>query len=55
MFNHKHTDICVVGAGPVGLLAAHALADLKVDFVQFDAAAGPHTHSYALALLPLEL
>lgn len=52
MFNHKHTDICVIGAGPVGLVAAHALADAKVDFVQFDTAAGPHTHSYALALLP---
>lgn len=52
MFNKKHTDVCVVGAGPVGLVAAHALADRKVDFIQFDSAAGCHTHSYALALLP---
>lgn len=36
----------------MGLVAAHALADSKVDFVQFDAAAEPHTHSYALTLLP---
>lgn len=52
MFNKKHSDICVIGAGPVGLVAAHALADSKMDFVQFDAADGPHSHSYALALLP---
>jgi 2-polyprenyl-6-methoxyphenol hydroxylase-like FAD-dependent oxidoreductase len=52
MFNKKHTDVCVLGAGPVGLVAAHALADREVDFMQFDAAAGSHAHSYALALLP---
>lgn len=52
MFNHKQTDICVIGAGPVGLVAAHALADRKADFVQLDTSPGPHTHSYALALLP---
>lgn len=52
MFNKKHTDICVIGAGPVGLVAAHALADRNVDFVQFDKAGGCNNHSYALALLP---
>ena len=52
MFNKKQTDICVIGAGPVGLVAAHALADRKANFVQVDTSAGPHIHSYALALLP---
>lgn len=52
MFNKKHTDVCVIGAGPVGLVAAHALADSRIEFAQFDAAAGQHAHSYALALLP---
>jgi 2-polyprenyl-6-methoxyphenol hydroxylase-like FAD-dependent oxidoreductase len=52
MFNKKHTDVCVIGAGPVGLVAAHALADSNVDFMQFDKVVGCHTHSYALALLP---
>ena len=52
MFNKKQTDICVIGAGPVGLVAAHALADRKADFVQLDTSPGPHIHSYALALLP---
>jgi len=52
MFSKKHTDVCVIGAGPVGLVAAHALADSNVEFTQFDSAAGGHTHSYALALLP---
>lgn len=52
MFNKKQIDLCVIGAGPVGLVAAHALADRKANFVQLDTAAGPHIHSYALALLP---
>lgn len=52
MFNKKHTDVCVIGAGPVGLVAAHTLADSNVEFIQFDTAASCHTHSYALALLP---
>ncbi|PXA04463.1 hypothetical protein DDZ13_08010 [Coraliomargarita sinensis] len=52
MFNKKHTDVCVIGAGPVGLVAAHALADQNIEFAQFDSADGCHTHSYALALLP---
>ncbi len=52
MFNKKQTDVCVIGAGPVGLVAAHALTDRQVDYLQIDSAVGPHTHSYALALLP---
>lgn len=53
MFNHKQTDICVIGAGPVGLVAAHALADRKADFVQLDTSPGPHIHSYAQQPSPL--
>ena len=52
MFNHKKTDIVVLGAGPVGLTAAHALADRKMDYVLLDREQHTNTHSYALALHP---
>ena len=52
MFNHKQTDIVVLGAGPVGLTAAHALANKKMDYVLLDREQRTNTHSYALALHP---
>ena len=52
MFNKKKTDIIVLGAGPVGLLAAHVLADRNMDFVLLDRGRRSNTHSYALALHP---
>lgn len=52
MFNKKQTDIMVLGAGPVGLTAAHALADRDMDFVLLDREQRSNTHSYALALHP---
>lgn len=52
MFNHKHTDIVVLGAGPVGLTAAHALAKKQMDYVLLDREQRTNTHSYALALHP---
>lgn len=52
MFNHKKTDIVVLGAGPVGLTAAHALAKHNIDYVLLDREKRSNTHSYALALHP---
>ncbi len=52
MFNHKKTNIVVLGAGPVGLIAAHALADRNMDYVLLDREQRTNTHSYALALHP---
>ena len=52
MFNHKKTDIVVLGAGPVGLTAAHALATHNIDYVLLDREKRTNTHSYALALHP---
>ena len=52
MFNKKSVDIAVLGAGPVGLTAAHVLADRGMDFVLLERAPRCHTHSYALALHP---
>ncbi|MDA9589897.1 FAD-dependent monooxygenase [Opitutales bacterium] len=52
MFDHKKTDIIVLGAGPVGLTAAHALANRNTDYVLFDLEKHRNTHSYALALHP---
>ena len=52
MFNHKRTDIVVLGAGPVGLTAAHALANQDMDYVLLDREQRTNTHSYALALHP---
>jgi 2-polyprenyl-6-methoxyphenol hydroxylase-like FAD-dependent oxidoreductase len=52
MFNHKKTDIVVLGAGPVGLIAAHALANRNIDYVLLDREQSTNIHSYALALHP---
>ena len=52
MFNKKSVDIAVLGAGPVGLTAAHVLADRGMDFILLERAPHCHTHSYALALHP---
>ena len=52
MFNHKKTDIIVLGAGPVGLTAAHAIANRNMDYVLFDREKHSNTNSYALALHP---
>lgn len=52
MFNKKQTDIMVLGAGPVGLTAAHALADRDMNFVLIDREQRSNPHSYALALHP---
>ena len=52
MFNKKRTDILVLGAGPVGLTAAHALTERGMDFVLLDREQRSNTHSYALALHP---
>lgn len=52
MFNKKTTDIMVLGAGPVGLTAAHALTDRDMDYVLIDREQRTNTHSYALALHP---
>jgi 2-polyprenyl-6-methoxyphenol hydroxylase-like FAD-dependent oxidoreductase len=52
MFNKKKSDIVVLGAGPVGLTAAHALHRRGADYVLLDRGRRTHTHSYALALHP---
>jgi 2-polyprenyl-6-methoxyphenol hydroxylase-like FAD-dependent oxidoreductase len=52
MFNKKTVDIAVLGAGPVGLIAAHVLADQGTDFVLIDREKRNNTHSYGLALHP---
>lgn len=52
MFNKKTVDIAVLGAGPVGLIAAHVLADRGIDFALFEREPRCHAHSYALALHP---
>jgi 2-polyprenyl-6-methoxyphenol hydroxylase-like FAD-dependent oxidoreductase len=52
MFNHKATNIVVLGAGPVGLTAAHALTNHNMDYVLLDREQRSNVHSYALALHP---
>lgn len=52
MFSHKKTDIVVLGAGPVGLMAAHALSNHDMDYILLDREQRTHVHSYALALHP---
>ncbi len=52
MFNHKKTDIVVLGAGAVGLTAAHALANRQMDYVLLDKEQPKNFYSYALALHP---
>ncbi len=48
----KKTAIIVLGAGPVGLIAAHALRRRGTDHILLDRGRRTHTHSYALALHP---
>ena len=55
MFNNRKTDIAVLGAGPVGLVAAHALTNHHVDYVLFDQKQPKNPHSYGLALHPQTL
>ncbi|MEE1621775.1 FAD-dependent monooxygenase [Zafaria sp. Z1313] len=43
-------DVCVVGAGPTGLMAANVLEKLGVDAVVVDSKAGPTRESRALGL-----
>lgn len=52
MFSHKETDIVVLGAGPVGLMAAHALSHHDRDYILLDREQRTHVHSYALTLHP---
>jgi NADPH-dependent dioxygenase len=52
MFNKKSVDIAVLGAGPVGLTAAHVLADRGMDFALLEREPRCHAHSYALAIHP---
>jgi 2-polyprenyl-6-methoxyphenol hydroxylase-like FAD-dependent oxidoreductase len=50
MFGNVKTEVLVVGAGPVGLLAALQLADEGIDVEVIDEQWRPAGHSYALAL-----
>jgi len=50
MFGPVKTEVLVVGAGPVGLLAALQLADEGIDVEVIDEQWRPAGHSYALAL-----
>lgn len=52
MFGSQKTDVVVLGAGPVGLAAAHTLVDEDIPFVLLDRERCTGTHSYALALHP---
>lgn len=52
MFNQRKTDIVVLGAGAVGLTAAHALTNRQMDYVLLDQEQPKDSHSYALALHP---
>jgi NADPH-dependent dioxygenase len=49
------TDVLVVGAGPVGLFAAHELARRGIDVLVVDQEWRTAAHSYALALHPRSL
>ena len=55
MFGHKKPDVLVVGAGPVGLFAALALAKRGVEVEIVDREWRSGTRSYALALHPESL
>lgn len=52
MFNRSTPEVLVVGAGPVGLFAALALAKREIPIQVVDKGWRPGTHSYALALHP---
>ena len=55
MFGRKKVDVLVVGAGPVGLFAALALAKQGVQVMIADREWRTGAHSYALALHPRSL
>lgn len=52
MFGRHKTDVLVVGAGPVGLCTALALADRGLRVRVIDGEWRPAAHSYSLALHP---
>lgn len=52
MLGRRKTDVLVVGAGPVGLCTALALADRGVRVRVIDGEWRPAAHSYSLALHP---
>jgi 2-polyprenyl-6-methoxyphenol hydroxylase-like FAD-dependent oxidoreductase len=52
MFGRKKPEVLVVGAGPVGLMAALVLAKRGVRVQIIDEAWRPTAHAYALALHP---
>ena len=55
MLGKKETEVVVVGAGPVGLLAAISLKTASVDVHVYDAGQRTAAHSYALVLHPATL
>ena len=55
MLGHRKTEVLVVGAGPVGLLAALALAEEGVAVEVIEEQADTAGHSYALALHPASI
>lgn len=55
MSSKRDAEVAVVGAGPVGLLTAVALADADIGVQIFDAGRRTAEHSYALVLHPSTL
>ena len=55
MLGKGHTEVVVVGAGPVGLLAAISLKVAGLDVEIYDAGQRTASHSYALVLHPSTL
>jgi 2-polyprenyl-6-methoxyphenol hydroxylase-like FAD-dependent oxidoreductase len=55
MLGKRETEVVVVGAGPVGLLAAISLKTAGVDVQIYDAGQRTAAHSYALVLHPSTL
>ena len=55
MFGKPHTEVLVVGAGPVGLFASLLLAQHQVETQLIDEEWRGGAHSYALALHPHSL
>ena len=55
MLLKRKTDVVVVGAGPVGLLAAISLKTAGVNVEVYDAGQRTAAHSYALVLHPATL
>ena len=55
MFGKRHSEILVVGAGPVGLYTALLLAEQGLDVEIVDGQWSTAARSYALALHPRSL